>query len=175
MLPFTYLFGKFGALKSEEYGELFSKILSPYQYMDGNLLEIGLGFGGSMNAYRQFFPNMTFYSIEIAPKVKLGGVKLFQGDQSNTDFLREVVKEVKTFTIIIDDGGHWSHHQQPSMEVLLPSLSADGIYIIEDLQVAIQRCTTSPNTIDYITHLLYKHKFYPTQRGHHDLCTLKKN
>ena len=58
------LFLKYHALKTYEYGNLFDLLLSSYKDKKGNLLEIGLGRGGAMRAYQEFFPHMNFFSIE---------------------------------------------------------------------------------------------------------------
>ena len=38
-----------------------------------------------------------------------------------------------SFDIIIDDGSHYSPHQQKTLGYLFPKLKAGGLFIIEDL------------------------------------------
>ncbi len=76
------------------------------------------------------------FGMDIIPGCKQfegGKTKIFTGDQSDDQFLRQVCREIGTVDIIIDDGSHIPQHQIKSFEVLFYNLlSNDGIYICED-------------------------------------------
>ena len=64
------------------------------------------------------------------------GVDLIQGDQSDINILKKIIKKYKYFDIIIDDGSHQSKHIIKSFKYLFDSLKIDSLYIIEDLQTS---------------------------------------
>ncbi len=173
-MSLSELFCKHTASKTSDYGTLLDKILSPYIDKKGKLLEIGLLHGGSMKAFQEFLPKFSFYSIDIKPLCHLKDVSVFTGNQADKDFLLNVANKVGPLSIVIDDGGHWDHMQKPSFEVLFSYVKLGGIYIIEDLQVAKERCSIGPNMVQYIKQLSHKNTFYPTQRSKIDLCVIYK-
>ena len=101
-----------------------------------NVLEIGVQTGNSLLLWEEFFPNADVYGIDIDPqckKLESGRKKIRIGDQSDDQFLQEVVTDAGGyFDIIIDDGSHRPLHQLGSFNYLFPYLSEDGIYVIED-------------------------------------------
>ena len=56
-----------------------------------------------------------------------------QGDQSDPEFLKALIKKIGKPDIIIDDGSHYNKHVLASFGILFPLLSDNGIYVIEDL------------------------------------------
>lgn len=58
------------------------------------------------------------------------------GDQTNREFLRDIVKKYGPVDIIIDDGGHYMNQQIISFEELFPALKENGIYLVEDLHTS---------------------------------------
>jgi hypothetical protein len=147
--------------------------------MKGNLLELGIWEGGSTNSYKLFLPHFDLYGIDerVPQKTLPAGTKFYQGKQEDTTVLQKAVDDAKSFKVIIDDGGHWAHHQQPSFTFLIDYLDDDGIYIIEDLQVANERNDPPfESTVEFLKKLPSKYNvtFYPTQRSETDLCVIRK-
>ena len=101
-----------------------------------SVLEIGVQTDRSIRMWEEFFPNAMIYGIDIDPKCKEfegGRRKILIGDQSDSDFLHNVLSQVsEPFDIIIDDGSHCVTHQLKSFDFLFPHLSDHGIYVIED-------------------------------------------
>jgi len=105
-----------------------------------NLLEIGTRWGGSIWAWREYFPNAKIYGLDIdtdALKYSDGdpvnGVKIYSGDQMDLDLLEKINEEAGGFDIIIDDGGHTMEQQITSFNFLFPKLHNNGIYVVEDM------------------------------------------
>lgn len=100
------------------------------------ILEIGVQGGGSLQLWRQFFPNAEIVGVDITPECKeheQEGIKVFIGDQTDVKFL----ETLGNFDIIIDDGGHYMTQQQVSINTLLANqLNAGGLYVIEDLHTS---------------------------------------
>jgi hypothetical protein len=102
----------------------------------GKVLEIGVQTDRSIRMWEEFFPNATIYGVDIDPECErlAGGRRvIFIGDQSDRDFLNQVVERAGGhFDIIIDDGSHRVEHQLASFNFLFPTLSDHGIYAVED-------------------------------------------
>lgn len=109
-----------------------------YKY---NLLEIGNRWCGSLWGWRIWLPESNIYGLDIDPETQKFsngnpelGVKVFQGDQTDVDLLKNIHKEAENLHIIIDDGGHTMTQINTSFKTLWPLLEDGGVYIIEDLQ-----------------------------------------
>lgn len=100
------------------------------------ILEIGVQGGGSLELWRQFFPDAEIVGIDILESCKEhegDRIQVFIGDQCDVKFL----ETLGDFDIIIDDGGHYMTQQQVSMNTLLANqLNEGGLYVIEDLHTS---------------------------------------
>lgn len=98
------------------------------------ILEIGVHKGSSLMMWQDFFVSSSIYGIDKGDTSFLNKdrIKTFKGDQTNTDFLLKVHKEVGPFDIIIDDGSHIVDHQITTFQFLFECLTHGGIYVIED-------------------------------------------
>lgn len=110
-----------------------------------NLLEIGVGgykdpnIGGhSLRMWKKYFPYGKIYSIDIYDKsaVQENRIKIYQGSQVDTNFLKKITDEVGLFDIIIDDGSHLNEHIIETFKILFPKLKNGGIYAVEDIQTS---------------------------------------
>jgi demethylmacrocin O-methyltransferase len=102
------------------------------------ILEIGVASGASMRTWRAYFPASMIYGIDILDKRFHDShrIKTFKGSQADPEFLVNVIKEIGTPDIIIDDGSHINEHVLVSFKTLFPLLASTGIYVIEDLQTS---------------------------------------
>lgn len=107
------------------------------------LLEIGVGGydnpeigGASLRMWKAYFRRGQIFGIDIYNKKKLAEdrIKIFQGDQTDFKFLKNISDENGEFDIIIDDGSHINSHIIKTFLFLFPKLKAEGYYVIEDLQ-----------------------------------------
>lgn len=110
-----------------------------------NILEIGIGGyerprsgGRSLRMWRSYFTKSRIFGIDINDKSPHDEkrIKTFQGDQTDTDFLKRVVEEIGRVDIIIDDGSHLNDHVITSFKFLFPLLADNGIYVVEDTQTS---------------------------------------
>jgi len=87
------------------YGDFYDDLFSKYDRDDRiNILEIGTQKGGSLCAWRDYFPNAKITGIDIIDVVK----EEYKRDSINYIFMD--VKDFKSdevFDIIIDDGSHF--------------------------------------------------------------------
>jgi hypothetical protein len=120
------------------YLDVYDPILVPWLGREIKLLEIGIYKGGSLQLWRDYFPLASIVGIDFKlPEHFVSGerIQVFEGDQSDEQFLSEVANKTASegFDIIIDDASHigeltrrtfwhlFDHHLRPG-----------GLYAIED-------------------------------------------
>ncbi len=128
------------------------------------LLEIGVFDGGSHKMWQSFFPNGMIYGLDVDEACKQyedERIKIFVGDQTDTAFLCDMMKEIAEVDIIVDDGGHTMNQQITSFKTLFPFLRPGGTYVIEDLHTSYVRnygdclfLDQPLTTVSYLKHLI---------------------
>ena len=98
------------------YEYLYGTHLGPFRYEKINFFEIGLGCtmgygpGKGVFVWKEFMPEANIYSLQYdAPctekfKNQTQLKKMFTGDQSDLNLLKNIGKEVGSFDVIVDDG-----------------------------------------------------------------------
>ena len=106
-----------------------------------NVLEIGVRPASAM-LWTEYFPNASVYGADIKTfdDSPINRFKLFEADMCNKQSLLDIVEEVGTFDIIIDDGPHTSDSQLIGFSTLMEYVNVGGYYVIEDLH-----CTCPKN------------------------------
>ena len=114
------------------YLPIYDDILTMLKPKD--LLEVGVGRGGSLRLWRDYCPNTQVYGLDVKER------HLFQDDRittmlANSTKTAEVdrVLQDQTFDLIIDDGSHKSSDQYETYLNLSPRLNTGGVYVIEDV------------------------------------------
>jgi hypothetical protein len=129
--------------KWDHYFEVYERFLSPIRRTNPVVVEIGVQLGGSVEMWRDYFgPAARIYGIDINPDAKQQEdvvTKVFIGDQRDQAFLRSVVQEIGRPDVVIDDGGHTANQQITAFEALYPTLSDNGLYIVEDTHTSLWR------------------------------------
>ena len=117
--------------------QLYEKYFTPLRDSKINILEIGVDNGDSLRIWREFFSKANICGIDIDEKnFEIKDTDILQGDQSDLNFLKDLVKKYKKFDIIIDDGSHQAKHIITSFNYLFTYLNNNGLYVIEDLQTS---------------------------------------
>jgi len=112
------------------------------------VFEIGIGYqeimpiadyisGAGFYMWRDYFPNAQIYGIDIKPELMINKdrIQTFVCNQAHSWQLINLVEKLGgNFDLIIDDGSHIADHQSISAITLVPYLSDNGIYIIEDVR-----------------------------------------
>lgn len=93
--------------------------------------------GGSIRAWKDYFPNAKIYGIDVADDCKIEEERLetfifssLEKNQADQHF------EDETIDIIIDDGLHTAIGQLATFRNFFSKVKAGGIYIIEDINGA---------------------------------------
>ncbi len=112
--------------------------------------------GASLFMWQEFFPGAKIFGIDNDPKWMITEDHIMSAlaDQSDPISLRAAMNKFygnggQSFDLIIDDGSHQPAHQLTSMQTLLPYLSTEGIYFIEDVACAPEILTTHIPTDQY--------------------------
>lgn len=113
------------------------------------VLEIGVNAGSSLRMWEEWFPHAKISGLDILSHVlfNAGRIRCYIADQSSEVSLLEAIHNISVspvFDLIIDDGSHELQHQLISMKTLLPFLTPDGVYVIED--VGGMHCNPRPIT-----------------------------
>ncbi|MBP8918161.1 MAG: class I SAM-dependent methyltransferase [Micropruina sp.] len=122
------------------YFDIYHRHFQRFRGQPVSILEFGVQHGGSMQMWRDYFgPSARIHGVDIDPRcAAVGNPKdtIFIGDQEDRDFLRSVVDEIGSIDIVIEDGGHRMGQQVATFEEVYPRMSADGVFLIEDLHTS---------------------------------------
>jgi hypothetical protein len=188
------LIQKYGSDKSmSKYTPMYSAAFTPMREAVTSVLEIGIGSidrtfkhnmygnlrnypdylpGGSLCAWRDFFPKATIYGVDIDPKCHLEKERIvtYIFDSSDT---AECNKQLysKTFDIIIDDGDHTPSSQIQTAHNLFSLVRFLGYYVIEDLGEWTRDHTVEEN-ISALSSILTQHEYY---HHHGGILFIRKN
>ena len=136
--------------KSDKYGlhfytQHYENHFKNYKNKNINLIEIGIGGfdgnycgGSSLKMWKKYFKKGKIFGIDIYDKSFLNEkrIKTFKGSQVDFLFLKDILEQIKTVDIIIDDGSHINEHVIESFKFLFPYLKLGGLYVIEDTQTS---------------------------------------
>ncbi len=131
------------------YLPIYERLFSPLRDSPLPVLEIGVGNGGSLRVWRDYFPNAEVHGIDIHPVPDLGPrITTWRGDIMGS--VRDaVLSVVTTFGIVIDDGGHHGDQQETAFRTFWPKVAPGGYYIIEDLHCAY-RADFTPSAMPFL-------------------------
>jgi hypothetical protein len=126
-----------GVWKWRHYFEIYDKHFNKFRGKNVRVLEIGIYSGGSLEMWADYFgPQSQIFGMDIEESCRVyekGNVKIFIGDQSDSEFWRKLRSTTEPFDIVIDDGGHLPHQQQVTLEGVLGHLNPGGVYLCEDI------------------------------------------
>jgi hypothetical protein len=124
------------------YTSRYSVYLEAFRDIEFNLLEIGVYDGASVKMWKEYFPKANIVAIDIDPRCKEfeeDRINIHIGDQTDVNFLNQVVDTYGHFEVILDDGGHSWKQQIVSFETLFPRLTAGGLYFLEDMHTSYRK------------------------------------
>lgn len=131
------LFDKHGSDKhrAHRYNVIYEKLLEPLKNEEFNMLEVGVNNGGSVLAWREWFPRAYIYGVDIKLPTRNMGERiiLHQADSTHDANANTLLAAGLRFKVIIDDGDHHPYAQLRTMLNYLPLLADGGLYVIEDV------------------------------------------
>ena len=128
---------------AHSYFDTYEQLFGPIRKTASNILEVGIYWGGSIQLWRDYFPNAQIYGVDICDMefIKKESVKndhhitLFTNTNGYDDhFIQQnfINKNIK-FDIAIDDGPHTLQSMIDFVFKYSQLLSDNGILIIEDI------------------------------------------
>lgn len=102
------------------------------------ILEIGTNKGSSLRMWAEYFPSAQVYGFDITRQYEIDHLldhpRVFTSivDAGNPVALAKEVGGVR-YDIVIDDGSHEQSDQQVALGTLFRSISAGGLFVMEDL------------------------------------------
>lgn len=118
------------------YGKFYEDLFNTYNQEDElNILELGVQNGGSLRAWKEYFPNAHVYGVDIADsrleKYKLDDVTYIVKD------LRLAINDLEhiKFDIIIDDSDHNENTMAWIAGNYFGLLKPTGTLVFEDVQI----------------------------------------
>ena len=118
---------------------VYERVVSDYQTLTINLLEIGVQNGGSLEIWGKYFPRANhIMGCDINPKCADlcfddSRIKLVVGDANDETTKHNLLDISPSFDIIIDDGSHTSADIIKTFALYFDHLNDGGVYIAEDL------------------------------------------
>lgn len=135
----------------------YEKEFELYREKEIDLLEIGIETGGSLKLWKEYFiSSKSIIGIDISDEKidqkfkNISGVSMHFGDAYDKTFS----DKFDQFDILIDDGPHTLESQIKFIELYLPKLKENGLFIIEDIgniehfDILIGKCKEVCESID---------------------------
>jgi cephalosporin hydroxylase len=121
------------------YDSVYEYLFEPLRDKVTSVLEIGVRGGGSLLAWRDYFPNAKVYGIDNGSEAGMyeptdSRIKVLWGDSCKPETLTSIALDYGPFDIIIEDGLHRPETQIATFAALRGFLNTDGIYVIEDIE-----------------------------------------
>lgn len=131
------LYGTDKASTGHDYARVYESFLWQLRDEPITLIEIGVWEGASLAMWRAYFPRALIVGVDVdTSRVRndyIEGTHVRQGNATDEEFVRSVIKDFDSFDVVIDDGSHMSRLAQSSFRLLWPHVAPRGWYVIEDL------------------------------------------
>ncbi len=127
--------------KFAHYFEIYERYFSRMRGEAINVVEIGIGDGGSLQMWQKYFGSKAkIFGVDISTHAFQDDddITYICGDQNDDFFLTSLPKLTGPIDILIDDGSHINSHQIKTFELLFPHIRQGGIYLCEDVQTSYQ-------------------------------------
>ncbi len=120
--------------RDHSYGPFYDSLFERFDRESPlNILELGVQAGGSLLAWKDYFPNSNVYGVDISDsrfeEYKSDRVKFTKGDVRDMP-----VDDSIMYDIIIDDSDHFIGTQIFIVQNYYPLLKKGGVMVIEDVQ-----------------------------------------
>ncbi len=133
---------KYGTDKCPQIGHKYTPyyygLLKDKRYVVKKVLELGIYKGASLRMWRDFFPNAQIYGADINDEylIQEDRITSFKCDETvKKDLVKLIKKTGSDIDLFIDDGLHNSNFQSFACVNLMPLLSKNVIYVIEDVSI----------------------------------------
>jgi hypothetical protein len=151
------------------YGVVYEELFKRFKRRDKlNILEVGTQKGGSLLAWKEYFPNANVFGVDIVDVVP---------EEYRKDTVTRVIADIKdvkfdlNFDIIIDDGSHYLGDIVYVISQYIVKLRKSGMIIIEDVREPNLLYKVIANLLDDLKIVYPNLKGKNIFKGHHFDCS----
>ena len=124
---------------AHSYADFYDVLLAPLRETALRVLEVGVATGGSLQAWRDFFPRALVVGVDNGSDYGIwepGDPRIVTClcDSCRPGELQRVAQAHEPFDVIVDDGCHDPLVQVATFAQLYPRVRQGGVYVIEDLE-----------------------------------------
>ena len=120
---------------THSYGKLYEQKFIRYQYDDPiSILEIGMQYGHSLNAWREYFPKAQVWGVDIEDKILTHDASINYVIGNITSIYVRNILAGQYFDVVIDDGSHQLPDVLSAFDECWNKVKPGGFYLIEDVQ-----------------------------------------
>lgn len=128
---------------THSYLHLYDVLLGRLQDKAKNVMEVGIGAGGSIHLWKNYFQNAQVYALDILPRHSLPNdifteprITTFINTNAYDDgfFKSTFLDKGIRFDYMLDDGPHTTESVVQFVTLYSQLLTDDGILIVEDVQ-----------------------------------------
>ena len=155
------------------YGVVYDELFKRFNRKDKlNILEVGTQKGGSLLAWKEYFPNADVYGVDIVDVVP---------EEYRKDTVTRVIADIKDvnfdmdFDIIIDDGSHYLGDIVYVVSQYIVKLRKGGMIIVEDVRDPNLLYKVIANLLDDLKIAYPNLKGKQTFKGQHFDCSSPEN
>lgn len=140
--------------KHTNYFSVYEDILARYRNQECKILEIGVLDGGSLLLWKRYLgPRARIIGVDINPRaseLESNEFEIVIGDQSSTEFWRNLRITFGQFDLIIDDGGHTNRQQMITLLNSIELLKDGGKLVIEDVHCSYIKEFGNPSKYSFV-------------------------
>ena len=127
--------------KFPHYFDIYERHFSRFRGQDVCLVEIGIGDGGSLQMWKDYFgPKAQIIGMDISVENAIADdpqIRVIHGNQGRAEDLNKLVVSLgRPIDILIDDGSHQCQDQILSFAYLFQVIASNGVYMCEDVQTS---------------------------------------
>ncbi|HUD11068.1 MAG TPA: class I SAM-dependent methyltransferase [Candidatus Saccharimonadia bacterium] len=156
MLSLCEILAKYDTDKNtyHSYGPVYETLLAPIREKAKIVLEVGIRAGGSIRAWRDYFPNATIFGVDNRQECIFQEERIVSvlADEREPGYMTEKLLgllQTGSVDFIVDDGSHDFQDQIMMLFTLWPFLKMDGIYVVEDCNDATGPLSRMPQVTTF--------------------------
>lgn len=139
----AFLLSPYSSIKHSTYFDVYDLLFNAFRGKKITFLEVGVLNGGSLFMWREYFgSNARIIGVDLNPLAKRWedfGFEIFIGDQSDLNFWINLINQVGTVDIVLDDGGHTYLQQIITVKSLIDYINEDGLIVVEDTHTSYMK------------------------------------
>lgn len=159
--------GRF-SLKWSQFFYAYDRHFARFKDKKVNVLELGVAQGGSLQLWKRYFGrDSNIFGLDKNPdckNVEEDRIKVFIGDQLDSNFVHEVFSSIGRVDIVIDDASHDGEDQLNTFKLIFPMIPTGSVYSCEDLFVSYQNIGTNL-FVDFINSELVERMTFNNDRS----------